>query len=94
MESYNSTFTATGQSSVANGDICDVILSGTFVGTVDFEVQDAVGNWVSYDSWTTPAQSLNNEAAFARNWRLNCTSYTSGDIGYELSAGRSRELKG
>ncbi len=93
MDSYNSTFGAIGQSSSANGDVCDAIISGTFVGTVALEVQDATGNWVEVDSWTAPAKSLNNEAAFARKWRLNCTAYTSGTVDYELSAGRSRDLK-
>ncbi len=94
MHSYNATFSATGQSSDANGDSCDIVLSGTFVGTVALQAQDASGNWVTIDSWTAPAISLNNEAAFARNWRLNCTAFISGAINYEISAGRVRDLKG
>jgi len=94
MHSHNSTFTATGQSAEANGDSCDIILSGTFVGTVALQAQDATGNWVTVNSWTAQAISLNIKAAFARNWRLDCTAYTSGTIAYEISAGRVRDLKG
>ncbi|MCP4072303.1 MAG: hypothetical protein GY742_11270 [Hyphomicrobiales bacterium] len=94
MHSYNATFSGAGQSFSANGDSCDIILSGTFVGTVALQAQDASGNWVTVNSWTAPAISLNNEAAFARNWRLDCTTYTSGTINYEISAGRARDLKG
>ncbi len=94
MHSHNSTFTAIGQSAAANGDSCDIILSGTFVGTVALQAQDATGNWVTIDSWTAEAISLNNEAAFARNWRLDCSAYNSGTITYEISAGRVRDLKG
>ena len=93
MDTHTNTFEATGQSSTAYGGVCDAIISGTFVGTIKLEAEDPTGNWIEVGSWTDEIASLNNEAGFDRNWRLNCTDYTSGTINYELSAGKFRHLK-
>ncbi len=82
----NGSFTGAAQNSaVVLGKEADIVLSGTFVGTITPEVQDVNGNWVpvSGQSYTAPgAHRL--QTALARPWRLSVASYTSGTIAYEL----------
>lgn len=80
-------FTSTGQSAVVHGDNVDVLISGTFTASVTLQAEDAQGNWIDVpaQSHTAPAFA-NSVSAGARNWRLNCSAYTSGTAVYELSA--------
>ena len=93
MQSINSNFSAIGSSSEVNGDNCDVLISGTFDGSVSLQVQDVSGNWLTLETWTAAGTSLDNKTAFARNWRLNCSALNSGSVDFEISAGKVRELK-
>lgn len=78
-------FTGTGQSTAVAGLNGQLILTGTFVGTVVVEVQDKAGNWAAVASYTAPV-GIKHEMAVSTPWRLNCTAYTSGTAVYEFVA--------
>lgn len=89
------TFTATGQSSSFRpiGKF-NVVLRGTFVGTVAIERSfDAGSNWgtISRDSagtaatYTAPAGLICEEVEADTLYRLNCSAYTSGTVTYRVS---------
>lgn len=91
-------FTGTGQSTpVQIYGRFNLSLTGTFVGTVQLERADSSGGTftvVSRDVAGTPAtfstafQGLPIEEDEQGMWyRLNCTSYTSGTIGYRNGVG-------
>lgn len=94
------TFGATGQSSsitVRGSKLVDLSLNFTSdsgVGTVALQRKtnaDASGAavWLtiaSYDESSTETE-VTIRSAVTREYRLNCTAYTSGSIHYELQAG-------
>ena len=71
----------------------NVLISGTFVATVKIEKSYDGSNWhvVSRDaagaeaSFTAPAQVTLDECETGPQYRVICTSYTSGTINYRLS---------
>lgn len=87
------TFTATGNSATETGDQVDVLIHGTFVGTIELQTQVEDGTWVATDSFTSASDLLNKQSAGSRKWRLACTIFTSGTVNYSLSAIRFRDFK-
>ncbi len=80
-------FSSTGSSATVSGDNVDVLVSGTFDATVTLQAEDAQGNWIDVPGQShTAATFTNTLSAGARNWRLNCPTYTSGTAAYELTA--------
>lgn len=95
MANVTGSFTALNQNSASGlGHIADVIIGGTFVGTVVLEVAipDATGAklWVPVaPGITAPGYlGLPNGAigAQVREWRARCSAFTSGTISYALGA--------
>lgn len=92
MAAIRGTFTATGVSASSFGHSADLILGGTFSAQVQLEVaiNDAAGAKV----WVPVGNSLNNPGmgvlpngaigTVIREWRANCTNYTSGTVVYQL----------
>lgn len=87
-------FTATGQSSTFNpkaGRALNLSLGGAFTGSVQLERNfgsdpNLASTWFIVGSaMTAPASTTALEPEVGVNYRLNCTSYTSGTISYRLS---------
>lgn len=91
-------FTGTGQSAAVQlyGRF-NLSLTGTFVGTVQLERSDSQSGTftvVARDVAGTPASFTTAFAGLAMEedeqgmwYRLNCTAYTSGTIGYRIGVG-------
>lgn len=88
------TFTqADEQSLEAEGDIFDLLIYGTFVGSVDLETQAPNGDWLSVQSFSSETVLLNQESASIRKWRLTSGGITSGEINYLLDVNRYNQAK-
>lgn len=87
MPTVTGSFAATGNSSSAEGSFAEMILGGTFVGTITLQVAipGAAGadQWVTVSSQTAPGR-FTSEGPVGRKWRLSCTAYTSGTAYYSL----------
>ena len=80
---------ASNQSDSVHGVLCDIVLSGTWTGTVELQVmvKDASGveSWADTgDSWTANGAYV-GDAATPRKWRIDFTR-NSGTLVYELRA--------
>jgi hypothetical protein len=91
MAAKSGVFAAAGQSAKVEGHGADLIVGGTFVGTVRLEVSipDAAGLdvWVPVGAVLTAPGIV--QLAFGmttRAFRANCTAYTSGSIVYQIVA--------
>lgn len=83
-QSIVTTMSASGQSSDVIGNGVDLILSGTWAGTVKLQVY-ANGGWVDTgDSWTAN-DMLVIETATSHKWRIDWTR-VSGTLAYELKS--------
>ncbi|PLX33674.1 MAG: hypothetical protein C0605_15905 [Hyphomicrobiales bacterium] len=90
----NGSFTATGNSAAVRGDQVDVLLSGTFTATISLQVEDNGGNWIDVPDQSHSASVFSGSgSALARNWRLACTGFTSGEAVYELSAATATDRR-
>lgn len=95
MKTVNGTFGATGSSSTAEGSNAELIVGGTFVGTVQLQVAiaDAAGAdvWVPCQQLTAPGVVTCNMSQ-ARKYRAACSAYTSGTIVYSLGTAILEDL--
>ena len=83
-------FTATGSSDSTFVYGGDVLISGTFDGTIRLEAQDRAGNWVGISDCEFVGSDLPNvkqfNLAITRPVRLTCTTFTSGTATYSLES--------
>lgn len=85
--STTGSFTATGQSAAISGDHVDMHISGSFAASLSLQAEDMNGNWADVTGHSVAAPGFaSTSCAGARNWRLACSSFTSGSAGYELTA--------
>jgi hypothetical protein len=89
-------FSAAGQSGKVEGHGADLLVGGTFVGSVRLEVSipDAAGGdvWVPIGATLSAPGSV--QFAFGqttRQFRANCTAFTSGSIVYQVAASQSED---
>jgi hypothetical protein len=75
-------FTGTGTSAAVSFGRSDVAVWGTFVGTVELQAYYA-GEWQTVATYTAPIMEA-VEAGQPREYRLECTAFTSGTINYAL----------
>jgi hypothetical protein len=96
MQNVTGSFGATGNSSPVEGSNIDLIVGGTFVGTIQLQtaMPGAAGAdvWVPVGSNLTAAGSLVFNGAIGRKFRVSCTAYTSGTAYYSLGASINEEL--
>lgn len=98
MANVTGTFTGTGQSAAFHPMVADLpyasfnmSLWGTFAGTVQLERSFDGATWLpltergSSITFTGPCSEIFEEPEPSAQYRLNCTSYTSGTINYRLS---------
>lgn len=80
-------FTGTGSSDqVCLKDRFNLSLHGTFAATVVLERSFDTGiSWHAVGEFTQPVQTTGDEPEAYVNYRLSCTSYTSGPVFYRLS---------
>ncbi len=89
MGSKTGSFTAAAQSGdpVAISGKANLIIDGTFVGTVIAERSfDGGSNWWEHGSYTGKQSLVIEEPALMDSaiWRLRCSAYTSGTINWFL----------
>ena len=86
MSNFSGQFTEAGVSTeTARGREFDIMLAGTFQGTVIADVQLSDGTWTEVkDSSETTAVCKTLKFADVQTLRLNCSAYTSGTIDYEV----------
>lgn len=83
---------------IDNADGADLVVSGTFVGTIVLQV--AMAGPTGLDVWTpvgvglTAPGIISQASVNNRKWRAACTAWTSGSIDYELSGGRKTTQRG
>lgn len=90
MATRNGSFAAAANDAVvARGATADLVVGGTFVGTIELQVciPGAAGAelWVKAGSLTAPGV-LTYQAGCGRAFRAACTAYTSGKAYYSLGA--------
>lgn len=90
----NGSFTAqANDATLTEGSAVDLIVGGTFVGTVQLQVciPGAAGAelWVSVGQLTAPGV-ITHTSGNSRKFRAACTAFTSGTIYYSLG-GRTGE---
>lgn len=83
---------------IDNADGADLVVSGSFVGTIVLQVAmpDAAGadTWVATSAGLTAPGIISQASVNGRKWRAACTAWTSGSIVYELSGGRKTTQRG
>lgn len=79
---------AANDAKTVQGQQVDLVVGGTFVGTVELQVciPGAAGAelWVKVDSLTAPG-TISYQAGTQRNFRAACTAYTSGTAYYSVA---------
>jgi len=84
IDSTKATFTTTGESAGIRGEKVQVLIGGTFVGTVIPQV-NINGSWVDIPSKSYTDVTVEMfEFAVGVGFRLRCSAYTSGTIEYDL----------
>lgn len=96
MGVVNSTFTAVANGNSSEGTNADLVIGGTFVGTV--QLQCAIPGAGGADLWVsvgqlTAAGIVTGNVASARKWRAACTAFTSGTIYASMGAALNEELQ-
>lgn len=92
-------FTGTANGTVIdNADGADLVVSGTFVATIQLQVAMADANgadvWVPVSAGLTAPGIITQSAAGGRKWRAACSAFTSGTAAYELSGSRRTTQRG
>lgn len=95
MAIVRGSFSATGASSTVEGTDAEVIVSGTFTGTVTLQmaISSTSGTdvWVSVGTALTASGTIQYNGLTTRKFRANYT-HTSGSLIFELVAVRDRGL--
>jgi hypothetical protein len=98
MSSVRGSFTATADGNqIDNSSDVDLVVSGTFVASVQLETAMAgptgADVWVPVGAAITAPGVLNAKMTNGRKWRTRCSAYTSGQADYELSGAMNQTLR-
>lgn len=91
VRTASATIAGTGVGTAVTGKGISYRLTGTFVATVTVEFQDNVlDDWIAVRSDTAAIAGTSMPVVIndvvVRNWRVNCTAYTSGSPQYSIQA--------
>lgn len=89
-------FAAPGQSSAIMGTLVDLVVSGTFTGSIQIETampgSGGADVWVATATALTAAGVSQFMAANSRKYRANATALSTGTAYYQLSTSNSEDL--